>query len=100
MLVAVIRGTRGMVATVGYNTGDTIHRLAGRVTGFPSDNTLALSSEMHIQDPRVRWVRSSDTPTADIVGGVIYARTRIDVGTEITVPRQRRGGAALRLRPL
>ena len=40
MLCAMIRGSRGMVATSGYSTGDAIHRLAGRLTAFPDKGTL------------------------------------------------------------
>ena len=85
MLNAMIRGTRGMVATCGYNTGDVIHRLAGRVTAFPTADTFAISDKMHIDDCRVRWMRRSDSPSAVLLNGTIYAKKKICVGDEITV---------------
>ena len=86
MFGAMIRGTRGMVATKGFRTGDAIHRLCGRLTAFPTTDTLAVDHATHINDPRVRWVRPSETPTAVVLNGTIYAKTTIRVGDEVTVP--------------
>ena len=86
----MIRGTRGVVAATGYNTGDVIHRLAGRVTAFPTTDTFAISHNMHINDPRVRCMRPSNTPTAVVLNGTIYAKTTIRVGDEITVHTSRK----------
>ena len=86
MFCAMIRGTRGMVATKGFRTGDVIHRLCGRLTAFPTTDTLAVDDATHINDPRVRWVRPSETPTAVVLNGTIYAKTTIRVGDEVTVP--------------
>lgn len=82
----MIRGSRGMVATSGYSTGDVIHRLAGRLTAHPAKDTLAMGPQTHVKDPRVAHIRKTESPSAVVLGGVIYARTNIDVGEEITVP--------------
>ncbi|MBD53429.1 MAG: hypothetical protein CL450_09125 [Acidimicrobiaceae bacterium] len=86
MLSGVVRGSRGMIATSRYITGDVIHRLAGRLTAHPGKDTLAMGPQTHVKDPRVAHIRKTESPSAVVLGGVIYARTRIDVGEEITVP--------------
>ena len=88
MLRSTIRGCRGLVALTSYRAGDVIHRLAGRLTSFPTEESVCTDRHTHIVDPRLKGIRkTSDDPSAEVLAGTMYARRRIEVGDEITVSR-------------
>ena len=80
MMSAVIRGARGMVATTSFNAGDVVQRLLPLPDHFDDhyENT-------RVADPRIRWVNVSASPSTEIIDRVLYARTCIELGDEITV---------------
>lgn len=89
MLRAMIRGTKGIVATHPYAKGDVVHRLAGRVSSFPTKHAVAIADKMYIEDPRIIDMRASSEPSTVMLNGTIYAKTTIHTGEEITLPRSR-----------
>ena len=78
---AVIRGVRGMVATTSFNAGDVVQRLLPLPDHF--DNHF--NENTRVADPRIRWVNISACPSTEIIDRVLYARTCIELGDEITV---------------
>lgn len=85
----MIRGTKGIVATQPYAKGDVVHRLAGRVSSFPTKHGVAIADRMYIEDPRIIDMRASSEPSTVMLNGTIYAKSTIHPGEEITLPRSR-----------
>lgn len=84
-MLAFIRKSKHCIAPVNYMVGDKIRRLRGVVRSTPTQTTIQIGENHHIEDEVGAGINHSCYPNAVVFQGHVVANTQVLKGHEITI---------------
>lgn len=84
MLRCIVWDSKALVATKKYLLGDTIRTLQGNIVPSPTQTSVQLNTNQHVEDEYASWMNHSCLPSCIIYNGKIIATRTILPGIELT----------------